>query len=221
MNLIRWPWGGGKPPKEQLRKNTRALNNTVKELGGLITKLEAQKKSLQTSIEKNAKNGQMNVCRIQAKDYARTQNNIIKFLDLKSKLQQFHLQLQTLQTQNQMTESMKGATTALRGMNRSANLPQLQNVIAQFQKESGMMVMQQEMMDDVFDDAMDVEEESDEVVEKTLASIGVDLSQSLADTPSGLQTATLSEGKIAQAVGSSGGDPGDDDLQARLDSLRK
>lgn len=31
----------------------------------------------------------------------------------------------------------------------------------------------------------------------------------------------MPEGKVAQAIGSSGGDPGDDDLQARLDSLRR
>ena len=45
----------------------------------------------------------------------------------------------------------------------------------------------------------------------------------LGDTPVGLQADKVPEGRVAQAVGSGGGgaDPGDDDLQARLDSLRK
>lgn len=46
----------------------------------------------------------------------------------------------------------------------------------------------------------------------------------LGETPSGMQTAAVPEGRIAQAVGGGGGggaDPGDDDLQARLDSLRR
>jgi charged multivesicular body protein 2A len=43
----------------------------------------------------------------------------------------------------------------------------------------------------------------------------------LGETPSGLQKTAVSDGKVAQAIGGSGGDAGDDDLQARLDSLRR
>lgn len=44
----------------------------------------------------------------------------------------------------------------------------------------------------------------------------------MGETPSGLGTAAaVPETRVAQAVGGSGGDPGDDDLQARLDSLRR
>ena len=44
----------------------------------------------------------------------------------------------------------------------------------------------------------------------------------MGDTPQGLQTSTVAEGKVAQAIGGGGGgDPGDVDLQARLDSLRR
>jgi charged multivesicular body protein 2A len=47
----------------------------------------------------------------------------------------------------------------------------------------------------------------------------------MGDAPSGLQNSAVAEGRVAQAVGGEsgggGGDPADDDLQARLDSLRK
>lgn len=115
----------------------------------------------------------------------------------------------------------------------------------EFERENDIMDQRQEMMDDAIDDAMDtgVEEEGDEVVEQVLEEIGVDLSQSvgsrhsvsldvtaneiyhqLGETPSGLQTSAVAEGRVAQAQavgGGGGGDPGDDDLQARLDSLRR
>lgn len=43
--------------------------------------------------------------------------------------------------------------------------------------------------------------------------------EQLGETPSGLQKNAVPEGRVAQAIG--GPDPDDDDLQARLDSLRR
>lgn len=100
------------------------------------------------------------------------------------------------------------------------------------------MDQRQEMMDDAIDDAtgMEDEEESEDVVNQVLDEIGIDLGQAvgiparmveqhahtqqMGETPSGLQKAAVPEGRVAQAVGG-GADPDDDDLQARLDSLRR
>jgi charged multivesicular body protein 2A len=44
----------------------------------------------------------------------------------------------------------------------------------------------------------------------------------MGETPTGLQNTAVAEGRVAQAIGGGGaGDPGDNDLQARLDSLRR
>jgi charged multivesicular body protein 2A len=143
-----------------------------------------------------------------------------------------------------MMQSMKGATKILGSMNRSMNLPALQRIAMEFERENEMMDQRQEMMDDAVDDAMGVDDEAegDEVVEQVLEEIGVDLRQAVSiprfvfspkrvlivvkmgETPQGLQTEAVPEARVAQAVGGGGagsGDPGDDDLQARLDSLRR
>jgi len=106
-------------------------------------------------------------------------------------------------------------------MNRQMNLPALQRIAMEFERENDIMDQRQEMMDDAIDDVtgLEDEEEEDEVVQKVLDEIGVEFNQSLGETPTGLQKTTVADGKIAQAVG--GDDPMDDDLQARLDSLRK
>lgn len=82
-------------------------------------------------------------------------------------------------------QAMKGATVALGSMNKSMNLPQLQRIAMEFERENDIMDQRQEMMDDAIDDAMDVgvEEEGDEVVEQVLEEIGVDLSQSVSGLP--------------------------------------
>lgn len=88
-------------------------------------------------------------------------------------------------------QAMKGATMALGSMNKSMNLPQLQRIAMEFERENDIMDQRQEMMDDAIDDAMDtgVEEEGDEVVEQVLEEIGVDLSQSVS-APARLTTST-------------------------------
>ena len=77
--------------------------------------------------------------------------------------------------------AMKGATTALSSMNRSMNLPALQRIAMEFERENDIMEQRQDIMDDSIDDAMDVgiEEEGDEVVEQVLEEIGVDLNSAV------------------------------------------
>ncbi len=118
------------------------------------------------------------------------------------------------------------------------NLPALQRIAMEFEKENDIMDQRQEMMDDAIDDAtgLEDEEESEDVVNQVLDEIGIDLGQAvsgscgkvaatntvqLGETPSGLQKTAVPETRVAQAIGGGGVDPDDDDLQARLDSLRR
>jgi charged multivesicular body protein 2A len=137
-----------------------------------------------------------------------------------------------------MMQSMKGATSLLGSMNRQMNLPALQRIAMEFERENDIMDQRQEMMDDAIDDVtgLEDEEEGEEVVKEVLDEIGVDLGLSvrqsdiwsrsltnklllqLGETPSGLQKTAVADGRIAEAVGGGGED---DDLQARLDSLRR
>ena len=159
-----------------------------------------------------------------------------------------------------MMQSMKGATSLLGSMNRQMNLPALQRIAMEFEKENDIMDQRQEMMDDAIDDVtgLEDEEEGEEVVKEVLDEIGVDLGQAvcfarstlgfhrayewelamwsiantfvlqMGETPSGLQKTAVADGRVAEAIGGVGGGPGgggvgtaDDDLQARLDSLRR
>lgn len=71
---------------------------------------------------------------------------------------------------------------AMGAMNRGLNLPQIQRIMNEFEKESATMDMKEEMMSDAVDDVMDddledEEEEGDKVLKQVLDEIGVDLSQ--------------------------------------------
>lgn len=120
-----------------------------------------------------------------------------------------------------MAEAMKGVTKAMKTMNKQINLPQIQKIMIDFEQESEILDMKDEMMNDTMEDAMgddNEEEESDAIVNQVLDEIGINLDGQMATAPDG----KVSTGKrkevepepIQLAVG-------DDDLQARLDNLRK
>jgi len=137
---------------------------------------------------------------------------------------------------------MRGATRAMSAMNRGMNLPAISKILMEFERESDMMDMKEGMMsdsvDDVMDDMEEEEEEGDKILKQVLDEIGVDLSQKLMDTPSGLAAvSTPMTSRQAVALGEVpgpsnpsdsglgggdvGGAPNEDALQARLDALRR
>lgn len=175
-------------------------------------------------IKKSAKQGQIASAKIQAKDLIRTKNYIVKFNQMKAQLQAISLRIQSVRSNTQMATSMRDATRLLLGMNRLMNLPQLSRIAQEFAKENDMMDQKQEFMDDAIDDAMEMDEDglgedeqADEILTKVLDEIGVDLNTSLKDTPNQINVESNAPDRVAQAVGA----PDEDDLQARLDSLKK
>jgi len=190
-------------------------------------------------IKKSAKAGQINACKVMAKDLVRTRRYIQKFHQMRTQLQAVGLRMQTLRSNQQMADAMRGATRAMASMNRGLNLPGIQKIMNDFEKESSMMDMKEEMMSDAVDvlDEEDEEEESDEILKEVLDEIGVNLSQQLTDAPTGIATASSLANRQPIALGESSGQslqptlgngdsgPGglsdDDTLQARLDALRR
>ena len=148
----------------------------------------------------------MGACKIQAKDLVRTRRFVTslsensmaldrrrnkahasldryiqKFYSMRTQLQAISLRIQTVRSNEQMMQSMKGATSLLGSMNRQMNLPALQRIAMEFEKENDIMDQRQEMMDDAIDDVtgLEDEEEGEEVVKEVLDEIGVDLGQAV------------------------------------------
>lgn len=67
-------------------------------------------------------------------------------------------------------------------MNRGLNLPAIQRIMNEFERESATMDMKEDMMSEAVDDAMDnetedEEEEGDKILKEVLDEIGVTLQQ--------------------------------------------
>ncbi|CAH1756954.1 10783_t:CDS:2 [Entrophospora sp. SA101] len=202
MDLL---FGRKKTPAEMLREHQRALQRAQREMDRERVKLEASEKKLIADIKKAAKENQMSACKIMAKDLVRTRRYAQKFQGMKAQLQAVSLRIQTLRSNQQMTEAMRGAT----------------KIMMEFEKESEMMDMKEEVMNDVIDDTMaeeDDEEETEMIVNQVLDEIGITLDQSLVDAPTTIEKAKTNE-RVPQAAEMESSD--DAALQARLDQLRR
>ena len=87
-------FGSRKTPAELLKQHQRALQKATRELDRERTKMEQQEKKLISDIKKTAKQGQMNACKVMAKDLVRTRRYIQKFYQMRTQLQAVSLRIQ-------------------------------------------------------------------------------------------------------------------------------
>lgn len=109
-------------------------------------------------------------------------------------------------------------------MNKKLNLPALQAIMRDFEKQQARSEMTEEAMGDALDDAFEVDgeqEETDDVVNQVLDELGVSDRASLVDAPTAAAPAPVVAARPAEAVPAGGDDGLDGDLAERLAKLRK
>lgn len=212
-------FGKKKTPEEMLKQNQRALNRAMRDLDRERAKMEQQEKKVIADIKKMAKAGQMDAVKIMAKDLVRTRRYVKKFIMMRANIQAVSLKVQTLRSNNAMAQAMKGVAKAMSNMNKQLKLPQIQKIMMEFEKQSEIMDMKEEMMNDAIDDVIG-DEEDDEESEQVVQQVFDELGLTLTDELTGLPTTSGAVGtKEApkQAVAADA----DADLQARLENLRR
>jgi len=177
-------FGRKKTPAEMLKEHQRALKKSMRELDREKVALERQEKKLVIDMKKTAKEGQMESVKIMAKDIVRTRKNKQKMMIMKTQIQAVSLKIQTLKSVDSMARAMKGVTKAMGKMNKQMNIPALNKIMQEFEKQSEIMDMKQEVMDDAIDDVMgdaDETEETELEVTKVMDELGLSVSSELVD----------------------------------------
>ncbi|TGZ61700.1 hypothetical protein CRM22_007834 [Opisthorchis felineus] len=230
-------FGSRKTVDEQLRANKRAISRAIRELDGEKRRLEQDKTRIKTEIKKLAKQNEMDAVRILAKQIVRNDHYCKKFTLMRTNLEAVSLKLQTLKSTNAMGQTMKQVTQVMKRMNASMKLPQLQRIMMEFEKESGLLDSKEEMMSDAIDDALgeDDIDESEAIVNSVLAELGIEMNEQLsnlpgagtittgqANTPGRTAIPTPAGGPAGPAgSGSMDGTIDEDDLEARLARLKR
>mgnify|MGYP002785179491 FL=1 len=105
--------------------------------------------------------------------------------------------------------AMHNVTRTMRTMNKQMNLPAMQKIMAEFERQGDIADMKQEMMEDAMEDAMGADNEeadTDALVSQIFDEVGISFAHELTPTPN--------HGLVQEDVN-------DADLKARLESLRR
>lgn len=208
-------FGPSKTPREMMREYKRMIDKTVRELDRERERMAAAESKTVAEMRQLAAKNQPEAVKIRARDLVRSRKYQTKFYKMRAEMQAVSLRLQTLQATATMTEAMRGVTRAMVQMNRQMNLPAMQRIMQEFEKQSEIMGMKEEIMSETIDDAMDEEGDEDtqaeELVGQVLDELGIKLSEQVG----------VGAGKIAPAAAEAAPAPGEDELQARLERLKR
>ena len=92
------------------------------------------------------------------------------------------LRLQTLKSSQDMAKTMAGAGKLMQKCNQKMNLPAMQKIMMDFEKNSEILDMKAEMINESIDDAMadeNEEQETENVVSRVLDEIGITVGESM------------------------------------------
>lgn len=172
--------------KEAVRKYQRLLRKSMRDIDREIMTLKNEEKKLILEIKKSVRIGQMSSAKIQAKTLVQNRKNVEKFHKLKAQMNGISLQVTAVNGIGNMANVMKGVSGIMTKMNKQMNIPEMNHIMREYQKESEQLDLKEEIMGETIDDAMgmdDDEEESEDVLNQILDEIGVTLNQSLKAVP--------------------------------------
>ncbi|KAH8859125.1 Charged multivesicular body protein 2a [Schistosoma japonicum] len=232
-------FGKRKTPEEQLRDSKRVIVRAIRETEREKKQLEQDCNRFVNEMRMLARLGQIDAVKVLAMQLVRTRNYIKKFNAIHTNLTTLSMKMQTQKSTAIMAGAMKKVALTLREMNSSMNLPQLQRVMMEFEKQTEIMDMKEEMISDAIDSTIgepDDLEDSEAVVEKVLEELGIDLNAQLSNLPTAKDTigstvtnyvrpraaATDATSITGPAPNSGSNVPiNENDLEARLAHLKK
>lgn len=159
-----WTWLFGKEltPHQIIRRNQRLVNKAIRNVERERYNLERQEQKQILEIKRMAQKNQPEVVRAMANDLVRLRNQIKKLLKMKQNLQGVSLQLQTLESQQSISQALCQATMVLRGMNRQLNMPRIKAILKEFEKQTQIMEIKEEIINETMDEVAGQEEDGEE-----------------------------------------------------------
>mmetsp|Transcript_13495 Transcript_13495/g.20350 ORF Transcript_13495/g.20350 Transcript_13495/m.20350 type:complete len:215 (-) Transcript_13495:21-665(-) len=173
-------------PQQIERRNKRELNGSQRSLDRELMQLERQEKRALVDIKRLAKEGKKTQAKSKAQELVRVRAQKEKIHQMKGQIGGVQLQSSSARAHSTMSNAMAGATKAMKMTNKQMNIQKTQETMYEFQKQTDMMEMKDEMLDDMFDfDDLDDQAETDAILAQVSDEIGLDISNKLSTATPG------------------------------------
>jgi len=212
-------FGAEKPLKERIREELRKVRKGIREVDKQINMLNNSERKLNSEIRSLHESGQEESVRIKCKDLVRSRKFVKHFINFKSHLEGLSLKIQSSKSHHDIGEAMKGATAAMKSVNSAISTKEIRNIMKDFAKENEKSEIQQEMMGDVIDDALEEDDsaaQEEEVYQVIMAELGLAATKDLSSVPTGSVDNQNANEPIAL-----GADNTQAELDARLSNVRR
>ncbi|XP_046851237.1 charged multivesicular body protein 3-like [Xenia sp. Carnegie-2017] len=208
-----------KTPKEQVQEWSRTLRKESRQLDRQIRSIETEKAKVTRTIKDSAKKGDVESCRILAKEVIRAKKAVSKLYASKAQLGSVEMSMKNQLATVRVSGSLQKSTEVMKNMQELVKLPEIQATMQELSKEMMKAGIIEEMLEDTFEslDDDEMEEEAQEEVDRILFEV----TQGALGQAGSVATNEL-PGEIEGATAMVESDEENDmaDMQKRLESLR-
>lgn len=169
-------------PKAMLKDNKKVMGKTRRDLDKEVRALDRQEVKLQAEIKALAQKGQVNSAKMMAKELVRVRKQREQLLATKLRVGQVAARTESAAATLAVQNAMSGATRAMKTANSITSPMKMQATMAEYEKQSQIMQLQDDMLDELLDDPSE-ESEVEELVNAVYDEIGLELNSNLVSTP--------------------------------------
>lgn len=206
-----------KETKSQVRQSQREIEREMRDL-------DRQEGQVMAEIKRRAKAPGVNpasdtALKTLAKQLVQIRNHKQKMLGAKAHLGAVGMQASSMASQVTAAAAIGSVTTAMSTANKAVDSKEVAKTMAEFSKQTEVMNLREEMMDDALTDAFDndeIEEEADQVTNQVLTELGIEMDAKFTGLTAPSNRPKISEEDKEAEDALAAALP---DLKARLDAL--
>ncbi|KAL5470869.1 hypothetical protein EMCRGX_G028913 [Ephydatia muelleri] len=165
---------GKKPdPKEQVKEWKRKITHEQRGIDRQIRSIQTEELKVKKSIKDAAKKGQMDVCKILAKELVQSRKAVSKMYTSKAQMNSVIMSMQQQQAMMRMAGAIGKSTEVMKAMQNLVKVPEIQQSMMELSREMAKAGLIEEMMEDTFEglEDDDLDEKADTEVEKILFEV--------------------------------------------------
>jgi len=180
-----WLFGKSKSDEELIREYERSIKRTIRDISREIKRLEIKERHLLVDTKNKAKNKNYKAARTNAKNIIILRKNAQYLCEAQGRLETVLIEITTLKCQDAVIKSFRNTANIMARLNKKSNLNETRSVIEKFNKEKMVMEMKEELvLENLSDEDQEVQNDTEEVINKIFDEIGIELEDKLATTPS-------------------------------------